>query len=61
VVEDELGQLLGGVIFASLEPVGTDAKALRELAQCSHRRSPRTGFDTADVGVADAGRSEITL
>ena len=48
-------------IRAGLEIVGGDAELRREAAQRLHGRCTGTGLDARDVGVRNAGGSELTL
>ena len=61
VVEHELGEFEAWIFDSGFEPGDGNPEPWRVLAQRAHgwHRSP--GFDAADVGLADAGRSELAL
>jgi hypothetical protein len=61
MLEDEAGELFGGIVLACFEPVGGDVEFACEFAQRFQTRLASVGLDIADVGVGDAFVCEIAL
>jgi hypothetical protein len=61
VLEDECGELVGGVGRAGLEPVRRRLELRRQFPKRLQRRPPLTGFDAADLRIGDARLAEVPL